>query len=586
MSDAHSTVSEGQGGPEAESVFNETHDVPSTHHETQDGSTPKGISESHVSDEAGLSPNEDLILTDRGDETDGQPDVPIPRSDLVPGSSATPSIKSLIHDGVQERKDSIRIARRKSRTSWDIGSDDVQYISDPDIDEKKDAVFVNAGHIFMHHERRENKDADAQESAARDTAVLWAAKVFDSERAFDSDLLVHRRGSDPSPTVTYFDDRPLTLSSDLLRAENVQEQTQSERLPSWRGAVFKIEISVKTNFVRKNPTSRSRSRSRYGTREEPYIIRRDSSREAIRHTRRKSKVPKEIRLLKIERKSRSRIVILSPFIYRSLTAMVEYYPSFYGKEAGFLTDLEIVESPLDASHFSIYEPYSVLMHNFSKIREFVDEDSENLQKQASPVLLDERDRRSYTETSAQLQRQHMQHLYQFLKPLHDARVIPCQRFLSEPVPRVAFDMLWYLFKPGTDVYVRSDGVLHACVVADVKSNFDDDSVETLGNSVRYWVLDLWYLDTNGYRIARVPTRYQIDAYSGLFEVTKLHVCPVSIWDASDLGERRRRILNRSRILVKSLKQGYLLVHYDGATGEGGRRVSNICITIQPMLTAP
>ncbi|EGU83598.1 hypothetical protein FOXB_05846 [Fusarium oxysporum f. sp. conglutinans Fo5176] len=134
---------------------------------------------------------------------------------------------------------------------------------------------------------------------------------------------------------------------------------------------------------------------------------------------------------------------------------------------------------------------------------------------------------------------HAQHLMEFLRPIHTESILACEKYLSNSVPQVAFDMIWYPLKPGTDG-AGSDGS---------------------------WLVDLWRLETDGSRLRRGFISKRINPYSGLLDLVNLPVCPVSIWDANNGGERREKILRRSTTLFKALQRGNLLVDYKGPIKE-------------------
>ena len=178
--------------------------------------------------------------------------------------------------------------------------------------------------------------------------------------------------------------------------------------------------------------------------------------------------------------------------------------------------------------------------------------------------------------SLQLQTEHLRHLEKFLRPRYIDIVLPCQKMLEEFPPRIAFDMLWYIFRPGTDVYVRMDEVVHACVVEKVRNNLDNPEPGRFANTKLQWCeITVWYLDTDGSRIGRCSATYTIWPYVGLREVTRLGMCPTSFWDANDEGKRRQNIISRSKLHVKALQQGYLLAHYDGPVHQGPRYVRKL-----------
>ena len=156
----------------------------------------------------------------------------------------------------------------------------------------------------------------------------------------------------------------------------------------------------------------------------------------------------------------------------------------------------------------------------------------------------------------------MKLLYSFLKPLYEDRIRPCLEALSKPVHRIPFDMLWYLFRPGIDVYVTSGDMVSVSVVRAIKYDLEQTEWQSSATP-SYWEVDTWHLLTNGSRIARVKDTIRLRSYSGFRDVTTLAICPVSYWDATDNGARRERILQQNKVYVQALKAGNMLMNYDG-----------------------
>jgi uncharacterized protein DUF7025 len=304
-------------------------------------------------------------------------------------------------------------------------------------------------------------------------------------------------------------------------------------------------------------------------------------------------VPPQMDSFIFDRVSRRGIRIKSPFLYNKLCEIIGYYPSFYGTPAGDLLNLSLRSRSEVNTAVRILEPYGVLMHHFTQIEAVVhgirpeqgmDEDIQEDQ-------------------ISRLGKEHLNlsictifwYLYIIIKS-------PCQEQLDNPSPRVAFAMLWWIYKPGTSVYIQTSGVVHACIIADIKSNLDDEppprpperpshyherspppamapvppnypEYQIPKDDVKYWTLYLWYLDSDGVRIARSQTSCRITVYMGLKEVTSLDACPVSTWDTFDKGERRKKIMTRGRYLLDALQKGFLLARYDGPSNDGLRYVS-------------
>ena len=377
----------------------------------------------------------------------------------------------------------------------------------------------------------------------REPPVIWEATVFNVE-------------NDRTPAAIYYDDRPLEFKLKHGKAEHRHSTTSkitdddhySPGHLSWNGAVVEISVQAMAHQYT-NDGLDSAAVHEYDV------------------------VPAQMDSLMFDRVSRRDIRIKSPFLYHKLREIIGYYPSFYGKLAGNLLDTSLRSHSEVDTNFTISEPYAVLMHYFMQIEAVIN----NIEPEKR-MDEDVQDDQSTKHQLSRLGAEHLNHLYDFLKPIYNDRVLPCLEELDNPSPRVTFAMLWWIYKPGTSVYVRTSRVVHTCIIADIKSNLDCDHndaysrVQT-GNDVKYWVLSLWYLDSDGMRIARSQTSYTITAYMGPKEITSLDVCPVSTWDAFDKGERRNKIMTRSKYLLNALQKGFLLARYDGPCYDGLRYVS-------------
>jgi hypothetical protein len=311
----------------------------------------------------------------------------------------------------------------------------------------------------------------------------------------------HLSNDPKNPSFVFDDDRPLDLSVDTTPSQPHPDAV------AWKGGpVITIEVFVEGNFM---------------PHKIPEII----------------KDPQTDQLA-LRNVSRRHLVVNSPFLARGLREVVQYYPSFH--------------SPTNT--LGIPEPYAVLLHHFDAI-EVMTGSPVSGTKCMSP--------HDDNQEESDLIKKHMQILLEFLRPIREERIVKFEDHLSESNPRVAFDMIWYLLKPGMDVYIHIDGSPQAAVIRDVKRSGSPSSTVWGAETPDMWLIFLWRLETDGSRIRRSPTTEAITFYTGLREVKALPVCPCAIWDAHDSGERRKDILRRSEILFKSLRQGNLLVDYNG-----------------------
>lgn len=348
--------------------------------------------------------------------------------------------------------------------------------------------------------RRENAEPD---NPPADPAIIWKTKVYcpgNGKHYSDSKI------ESMEPDLTYIDDRPIQISLGVNR-------TQSRTVPEpaeWTGPVISIEVVVEADS--------------------PHI----SASETMDR--------RSLDMLNPKRVSRRSLVVESWLLEEALSDIVEYYPSFY-RHGHFAPGV---------GRLKIREPFAVLFHHFDAI--------EARAAGTSEVTMCRSEHDGNTDTM----KRHMQHLMEFLRPLYQERILNCEKHLSDSVPRVAFDMIWYLLKPGIDVYVHMEGSIHAAVVLDVKPDaVGQSNLWKVPGNEEGLLVDLWQLATDGTLLQRNAKSVKMHAYSGLQDVTSLPICPVSIWDKWDNGDRRRQILRRSGIFFKALSQGNLLADYNG-----------------------
>ncbi|KAL8697714.1 MAG: hypothetical protein Q9201_006975, partial [Fulgogasparrea decipioides] len=399
--------------------------------------------------------------------------------------------------------------------------------------------------LHLEREKQKAKTDGQPDTSLEGPAVTWTATIFDAADDFT-------RGS-VRPRIVFKDDQPLTLTPNTATDPHTaasEKGLETTTFPAWKGCVFDVSFRAKCEF--------------------PNDLERGLSSETI--------VPESLKLFS---SSRLTLTIRSPFLYKRLSEMVGYYPSFQGgsPKEGLASHEPISENtPIN---WGIYEPFAALMHCFPDIKDFVLNSTRSNSSEVRAVIdkaegpdssqADRLRAQVGVEGALRLEREHVRRLYEFLKPRYQAQVVPAQDHLKKSQPLIAFDMLWYLFRPGTDVYIWDKGSAYVCVVDYVRSDIDEREenhqarLSDKGESrVAFWILDLWYLDTDGARVARSRRQdYIIPAYTGYQKVTMLPVCPTAMWDAFDNGEQRQAIMRRSKLHLKALQQGHLQVHYDG-----------------------
>lgn len=240
------------------------------------------------------------------------------------------------------------------------------------------------------------------------------------------------------------------------------------------------------------------------------------------------------------------ITVRSSLVRRTLQSMMDYYP----KHPPSSFDDEV----------TIEEPFAVLIHHFQKINEFVvsEETSDHFSQPAQALVCT-----------------HLKILRDFLKPIYEDLQSAIQPTIQ--VNAIKFDLLWYVLRPGTDVYIITDGIPHVCVIESV-SGKRKDSIKP-NKDVKKWSIRMWCLDTaDGLTMSRKRRRRRIKSFNGMRDMVSLPVCPVSAWDALDAGARRAQVLHRNSVYLDGLQnnqKGHMHCFYDGPDIENGGRVSDL-----------
>ncbi|CAJ2509402.1 Uu.00g144280.m01.CDS01 [Anthostomella pinea] len=394
---------------------------------------------------------------------------------------------------------STRRRRGRSRSEQSTSSDGSDSCSDSDDYDTTDIAVYKA-----YEEKEMTDDASGTQAARRslEPSVVWAASVFD--------VGAQKRRDKKKPVAIYYSDSPHEISIFTPDKNGLQDSsTDSGRQryddgsvrPSWSGRVFEVSCNALAHLPHE---------------QKPGWPRLEDA---------------QVEMLKFEKISSSSIVVKSPFLYSGLRALARYYPSFWGQPAGDLLNQQATRAADVSGEITIHEPWGFLLHHFMEMEAFIQSTSEDSPWISANASAAEKD-------AFQLEREHIQHLYDFVKPRYEAQVLPCTKLLEATPPKmIPFDMLWYVFAPGTDVYLQQTGLLpQVCVVTRVSSDLDDEGSHGSRFSQRrreYWNLELWYLDSDGQSITRRSRTCRIRTYPGVEELICLDVCPVDVWDKHD-----------------------------------------------------
>ena len=228
----------------------------------------------------------------------------------------------------------------------------------------------------------------------------------------------------------------------------------------------------------------------------------------------------------------TRLQINSPAIITALQSVIEYYPG---------------EAFSDNST-AIWEPYAPLVHYEEELKAY--RDSFHPDKISLKGEVCHRNENAYEHLGV------LQHVLRERK----GREIEIER-QRHARGMATFEMLWLLYKPGTDVYcdANADGNYNAYAVRSA-------SHEYVGDRLLPLKVEVWNMDYDGSRIGRRSDDLIQLAYDGEKEITSLFVVPCEFWkERSKAGEEsrplRKRLEERGKMFFK-LAQRHCM-NYDG-----------------------
>lgn len=408
----------------------------------------------------------------------------------------------------------------------------------------------------------------------RNDTIAWSAHVYDAR----NERKLRRRDRSPLDVdVRYVDHKPLTFTkrprkkkashkdhkNEGYRGSSTSaiEGPTSKQETTWRGPVIEVLVHIRARISDRFYPPHSyddegadidellKQDERISRRRRS--ISRSSSPPKSRWQLNPDILPKKIEDLSIDQRSRRSLVIRSKHLDRALYECFGWDPDVFGAES-------TLHYPPSWNRLTIFEePYKSLMQNFSVLKRVESGEMKPPHKARSDV------ERDGSDDLTSIQREHLSILVKFLQPLYEKLIVPCLSRLSESTPRIEFGLLWYLFKPHTDVYVRDDhGAIQVCVIAQCRTSTTSvHPIRRPRRDPRWWELEMWYLGTDGARIAPVVVTRQIFSYEDYKDIIALDIVPCEIWDITDKGKRRAEIMKRSKLMEKTLRNGFQLANY-------------------------
>lgn len=253
---------------------------------------------------------------------------------------------------------------------------------------------------------------------------------------------------------------------------------------------------------------------------------------------------KKIKLRPYDRLGKTRLKINSPFLLNVVRSVITY-------------SSETPEDHKEGLTRGIFEhPYSDLYLNLEAIQGY-----------RSPT----NDLRKHHSSSFNAKfDEHMDLLSQYLEGKRGVSIETAKSMWARPKPATSFALLWLLFKPGSDVYVReNNGSLNAYVVDWVKGGA---TVKDGRKTNSPYHVKLWHLVLGTSIIEPWCRTITIDIFDNDREISSLPVLPVRFLDDVDGGATRKRLIERGQKYFKYSKRPAFL-QYSGNGLKAGKSVS-------------
>ena len=243
-------------------------------------------------------------------------------------------------------------------------------------------------------------------------------------------------------------------------------------------------------------------------------------------------------------KARSYINILSPAVAEAVRCVVDYFP---GTE-GFSGDA-----------IQIYEPYTILVLFEQELTQYRERVATLAEGESEPSTCANRHAA-----------EHIAIVQDFVRAqTHEVVDIERERHARG---YATFDMLWLLFKPGSDVYFDANrvGEHQPYVVGNVEFNMTDNNVTGPYSMV------FWNLNANSKCIGPEEHRTTLERYAGEQKITSLRAYPCEYLrfaddvDKGDIEAIKQHFVNRGKQWY-SFRRQKGPYHFDGFTATFPRR---------------
>ncbi|KAL9107257.1 MAG: hypothetical protein Q9227_007798 [Pyrenula ochraceoflavens] len=221
------------------------------------------------------------------------------------------------------------------------------------------------------------------------------------------------------------------------------------------------------------------------------------------------------------------VQVQSPFLLNSLRAVIQYTS----------IGLKDTNSSLEKGHFG--PPYKDLYFHLSDLRDY--------QKREDV-------RRRHGEDYNDQLAKHLDALEKYLYSRETLQLAQHEaRWKMEQLgkPKTTFSGLWLLYKPGTDVYVYTEGSYNAYVIESAASEDGKDPM----TSASPYVINAWNLCFDGRLLSRKIATFKINPFDGERNVESLQVIPTELYkrDTSEGRQLKADLIRRGKKYVELIK---------------------------------
>lgn len=251
--------------------------------------------------------------------------------------------------------------------------------------------------------------------------------------------------------------------------------------------------------------------------------------------------------------TRQSMELKSRHLIKALRDIVMYYPSVN----------------LDNRSVSLTEPFCILGHYMPELEEYRDKLTQDLKELAEeesgssdkPTSSRQLEDKDYDAT--QMACRHINKMLAFLKSnIYKQSLEEEQARYERANPVCTFPMLWLLYKPGSTVYVDSNGKTEAYIVKKMETDDSLPDMQASETSPKSYELRLWNLSFDGEHISRASKTVYISSFDNEWLICDLAAVPARFADQADGGKTRSNLIELGRKWY-GLIQGSQQQHYVG-----------------------